>query len=71
MIDLPYAHTPVLAPATGMETSVAFVTFHTEEECSAAIKALNGTIVAVLGPQPLEAIIVRFLDSSILILLDY
>ena len=71
VINLPYAHTPVLAPTPGKQTSVAFVSFHTDTECTAVIEALNGHIVAALGPQPLEAIIVRFLDSQILMLLDY
>ena len=63
VINLPYAHTPVLPASTSKVTTVAFASFNLDTECKACIEQLNGCIVAKLGPQPLQAIIVRFLDS--------
>ena len=71
VINLPYGHTPVLDAKPGMTTSVAFVTYYMEEQCAAMIQYLDGKLETDLGPQPLQAIIVRFLVSKILILLDY
>ena len=50
---------------------MCFVTFFEEKDCDTAIAALHGQFVAELGPAPLEANIVPFLEPWIIIFLDY